>query len=160
MDVDCILGSIQSFLAAIGLHRYGQAVSLWLFFAACGVAQLLISFLVCTPLERFRPLTSWPKRNPIAADVTYALFVRLVVFPLIAYFEYDWLHRNLDGFLRTYSITPPSLSKLILSSHHGQRPFSSPTSSSSIWLTIGGIGCRTGMGGGMEFTPCTMPKTR
>jgi sterol desaturase/sphingolipid hydroxylase (fatty acid hydroxylase superfamily) len=95
------------------LHRYGQAVSLWLFFAACGVAQLLISFLVCTPLERFRPLTSWPKRNPIAADVTYALFVRLVVFPLIAYFEYDWLHRNLDGFLRTYSITPPSLSKLI-----------------------------------------------
>jgi len=113
VNVDGILGSIQSFLAGIGLHRYGQEISLWLFFAACGVAQLLISFLVCTPLERFRPLTSWPKRNPIAADVTYALFVRLVLFPLIAYFEYAWLLQNLDGLLRTYSITPPSLSGLI-----------------------------------------------
>jgi sterol desaturase/sphingolipid hydroxylase (fatty acid hydroxylase superfamily) len=108
-NVQCILGSIQSLLARLGLRQHGHALSLWLFFASCGVAELFLSFLICTPLERFWPLTSWPKRNPIAADVTYALFVRIVLFPLIAYFEYSWLHQSLDGFLRAHAITPPAL---------------------------------------------------
>jgi sterol desaturase/sphingolipid hydroxylase (fatty acid hydroxylase superfamily) len=60
-------------------------------------------------MERFWPLTSWPERNPIAADVTYAFFVRIVLFPLIAFFEYSWLQQQLDGFLLAHSITPPSL---------------------------------------------------
>jgi sterol desaturase/sphingolipid hydroxylase (fatty acid hydroxylase superfamily) len=74
---------------------------------------LAISFLICTPLERFWPLTSWPKRNSIAADVTYAFFVRIVLFPLIAYFEFNWLRQGLDGFLRAHAITPLSLPGLI-----------------------------------------------
>lgn len=113
VNIDCILSSIQSFLAKLGLQQYGHAASLWVFFAACGVTELCISFLICTPLERFRPLTSWPKRNSIAADVTYAFFVRIVLFPLIAYFEYDWLRQNLDGFLRAHAITPPTLPGLL-----------------------------------------------
>jgi len=110
---DCIIGSIQSFLARIGLQQHGHVVSLWVFFAACGVTELLISFLICTPLERFWPLTSWSKRNSIAADVTYAFFVRTILFPLIAYFEYDWLHQSLSGFLRAHAISQPSLPALI-----------------------------------------------
>ena len=34
-------------------------------------------------------------------------------FPLIAYFEYDWLRQSLDAFLGSHAITPPSLSGLI-----------------------------------------------
>jgi sterol desaturase/sphingolipid hydroxylase (fatty acid hydroxylase superfamily) len=108
-SVDCMIASVQSFLARVGLQRYDHLASLWIFFAACGVTELCISFLICTPLERFRPLTSWPKRNPIAADVTYALFVRIILFPLIAYFEYNWLHVTLSGFLLSHGITPLSL---------------------------------------------------
>jgi sterol desaturase/sphingolipid hydroxylase (fatty acid hydroxylase superfamily) len=111
-NVGSVLGVIQSFLTRHGLGQISHAVSLWVFFAVCGVIELAISFLVCTPLERFWPLTSWPKRNPIAADVTYAFFVRIVLFPLIAYFEFDWLRQTLDGFLRAHSITAPSLSGL------------------------------------------------
>ena len=40
-------------------------------------------------------------------------FVRIVLFPLIAYFEFDWLRQSLDGFLRAHAVTPPSLSGLI-----------------------------------------------
>jgi hypothetical protein len=105
VNFQCILGSIQSFLAKLGLLHHGRAASLWVFFAACGLTELLISFLVCTPLERFWPLTSWPKRNSIAADVSYAVFVRVVLFPLIAYFEYDWLRQSLDAFLGSHSIS-------------------------------------------------------
>lgn len=113
MNPDCILSSIQSFLTKLGVGQYSHAGSLWTFFATCGVAELAISFLICTPLERFWPLTHWPKRNSIAADVTYAFFVRIVLFPLVAFFEYDWLRLNLDGLLRSHGITPISLYELI-----------------------------------------------
>lgn len=110
---DCILSSIQSFLAKLGLQQHERAASLWVFFAACGVIELFISFLICTPLERFWPLTSWPKRNSITADVTYAFFVRIVLFPLIAYFEFAWLRQHVDEFLHAHAITPPTLLGLI-----------------------------------------------
>ncbi|MDT7811038.1 MAG: hypothetical protein QOH35_1073 [Acidobacteriaceae bacterium] len=113
VNVDTVRGSIESLLAGRGLGQFSHAASLWVFFAACGVAELAISFAVCTPLERFWPLTSWPKRNPIAADVTYAFFVRIVLFPLIAYFEFNWLRQALDGFLHVHGIVPPSLPGLI-----------------------------------------------
>ncbi|AXC15920.1 Sterol desaturase [Acidisarcina polymorpha] len=113
MSVDGILNFIQSLLEKLGMQHYEHAISLWLFFAACGVAELCISFSICTPLERYRPLTSWSKRNCIAADVIYAFFVRIVLYPLIAFFEYDWLHRQLNGFLQAHAITPPSLSRLL-----------------------------------------------
>ena len=112
MGIDCILASLQSFLAHIGLQQHSHTASLWLFFAACGVTELCISFLICTPLERFWPLTSWPKRNPIAADVTYAFFVRIILFPLIAYFEYNWLHTTLRRILLSHGTTPLSLPAL------------------------------------------------
>lgn len=111
--LDCVLGSIRSLLTGLGLGHHAGVASLWLFFAACGVTELIISFLICTPLERFWPLTSWPKRNSITADVTYAFFVRIVLFPLVAYFEYDWLRQSLDGFLRAHNVTPLALSGLI-----------------------------------------------
>ena len=87
--IDCVVTSIQSFLSGIGVVQHSHAVAFWLFFAACGVLQLCLSFLICTPMERLWPLTSWSQRNPIAADVTYAFFVRLVLFPLVAFFEYS-----------------------------------------------------------------------
>ena len=112
-SVDSVLVAIQSLLAGLGLGQYSHAASLWVFFAACGVIELAISFLICTPLERFWPLTSWPKRNSIAADVAYAFFVRIVLFPLIAFFEFSWLRHSLDAFLGAHAITPPSLPGLI-----------------------------------------------
>ena len=45
VNFECILSSIQSFLAKLGLQHYGHAASLWVFFAACGVTELFISFL-------------------------------------------------------------------------------------------------------------------
>jgi len=111
--IDYILEAIRSFFVTHGLRTHSRALSLWVFFAACGVTELCVSFLICTPLERFWPLTTWPKRNSIAADVTYAFFVRIVLFPLIAYFEYDWLRQSLDGFLRAHSFVPLSLTDLI-----------------------------------------------
>jgi sterol desaturase/sphingolipid hydroxylase (fatty acid hydroxylase superfamily) len=113
VNLDCVVGSIQAFLARLGLGQHSHILALWAFFAACGVAELCISYLICTPLERFWPLTSWTRRNSVAADVTYAFFVRIVLFPLVAYFEFAWLRGSLDGFLRSHALAPPSLAWII-----------------------------------------------
>ncbi len=73
--IDCAVNAIQHSLSSIGMTQHSYALALWLFFAACGVLQLGLSFLICTPIERFWPLTNWPQRNPIAADVAYGLFL-------------------------------------------------------------------------------------
>lgn len=113
MGIDCVITFIQSLLARTGSEPHSQIVATWIFFAACGVTELCISFLICTPLERLWPLTTWPKRNPITADVTYAFFVRIVLFPLVAYFEYNLLHTVLRGILLSHEITPLSLPALL-----------------------------------------------
>jgi Sterol desaturase len=95
------------------VEHHSRLVALWLFFAGCGVFQLCLSFLICTPIERLRPLTGWRERNPIAADVAYAFFVRLVIFPLVAFFEYGWLLQQLDALLLRHSIFLPSLTVLM-----------------------------------------------
>lgn len=103
-----VLNSLQGVLLAHGVTRYSEPIALWLLFAACGVAELCLSFTICTPIERIWPLTRWEKRNPIAADVLYAFFVRIVLFPLIAFFEYDWLHRHVVGALESFGFVPSS----------------------------------------------------
>lgn len=111
--IDRIVTSIQCFLQNMGATDHSHVVTLWLFFAGCGVTQLSFSFLICTPIERLRPLTSWPSRNPIAADVAYAFFVRLILFPLVTFFEYSWLQMKLEGFLLAHAFVVPSLTTLI-----------------------------------------------
>ena len=111
--IDWALYFIQPLVARFGLVHQGHVLALWLFFAACGVLELCIGILICTPVEHFWPLTSWPERNPIAADVAYALFVRVVLFPLVTYFEFSWLRQQLDGFLAAHGFIVPSLALLI-----------------------------------------------
>jgi sterol desaturase/sphingolipid hydroxylase (fatty acid hydroxylase superfamily) len=112
-SIDWIVNAIQSFLVRYGLAHKSYALALWLFFAGCGVLELCTSIVLCTPLERFRPLTSWPERNSITADVAYAFFVRIVLFPVVAYFEFSWLSHQLDGFVLAHGFTRPSLALLI-----------------------------------------------
>ncbi|WP_058186830.1 sterol desaturase family protein [Terracidiphilus gabretensis] len=111
--IDSAINFIQSLLATSGLEQQSHTFALWLFFAGCGVLELCISILICTPIEHLWPLTSWSERNPVAADVTYAFVVRIVLFPLVAYFEFSWLSQQLDGFLFAHAITQPSLTTLI-----------------------------------------------
>lgn len=113
ITIDGVVSSIQAALSALGLTEYSHTLALWLFFAGCGVLELFISILICTAVERLWPLTNWPQRNPIAADVTYAFIVRIVLFPLVAYFEFSWLRQQFDAFLLTDTVTPPSLSAFV-----------------------------------------------
>ncbi|PLZ03905.1 fatty acid hydroxylase [Burkholderia sp. WAC0059] len=96
-------------LKAAGWAAWPQAAKLWLFFAACGVAQIGISYLICTPLEKRWPLLTWPVRQPMASDITYTFIVRIVLFPLVAFFEYDFFRSLADTALHAHGLPAPSL---------------------------------------------------
>jgi hypothetical protein len=125
-----------------------------------GDLPLPFSFLICTPLERFWPLSTWTKRNSITADVTYAFFVRIVLFPLIAYFEFAWLRQNLDEFLRAHALTPFSLTGIIPDLASWPAVVLRSTLPFSISPTTGDTGSPTGLAGGTAFTLSIMPKCR
>jgi sterol desaturase/sphingolipid hydroxylase (fatty acid hydroxylase superfamily) len=82
---------------------------MWLLFAACGVLQIGVSYLICTPLERRWPLLHWPQRQPMASDITYTFIVRIVLFPLAAYFEYDAAKSVVDHWLLAHRWPVPAL---------------------------------------------------
>lgn len=105
-------GTIQTVLARYGIPDSSGVIALWSLWAICGVSELCLSSAVCTGIERLWPLTRWEQRNPIASDVTYAFFVRIVLFPLIAYFEYSWLHQQVTGIFQNHAIPVPSLPAL------------------------------------------------
>ncbi|MFT4504793.1 YqcI/YcgG family protein [Caballeronia sp. 15711] len=64
----------------------------WMVFAACGMGQLGLCYLICIPVERICPLVHWQGKTTSIADLAYAVFVRLVLFPLMVCMEYPWLH--------------------------------------------------------------------
>lgn len=107
------LSSIQTILSTHGITKYNQPIALWLLFAICGVSELCLSFALCTPIERIWPLARWEKRNPIAADILYAFFVRIILFPLIAFFEYNWLYRHAVGTLSSLGLVQVSFVALV-----------------------------------------------
>lgn len=98
----CLIESIEGQLTRTGWHSHTAA--LWIFFAVCGVTELGLGFLIGSAMEWRWPLARWEVRNSITADVIYAFFVRIVLFPLVAYFEYAWLQVNLGAFLDAHGI--------------------------------------------------------
>jgi sterol desaturase/sphingolipid hydroxylase (fatty acid hydroxylase superfamily) len=100
--VACIAGLFGS----AGQRSTGSA---WLLFAGCGVLQVILSYLLCTPLERRWPLLRWPVRQPMATDIVYTFIVRIVLFPLAAYFEYGLVKALVGRWLLAHQWPLPSL---------------------------------------------------
>ncbi|WP_420997282.1 sterol desaturase family protein [Cupriavidus sp. 30B13] len=97
-------GAMAPLLDAVGWRQWGPYARPWAVFAGFGMFQVFLSYLVCTPLETLRPLVRWQQRQPMAADITYTFVVRLVIFPLVAFFEYDAARGLLDGFFSAHGI--------------------------------------------------------
>lgn len=101
-------GWLGMLLRDVEWTAWPQPAKLWLFFAACGVLQVGLSYLICTPLEKRRPLLQWRERQPMASDITYTFIVRIILFPLVAYFEYAAARALVDVWLTARGLPVPS----------------------------------------------------
>ncbi len=85
----------------------------WVLFALYGVAQVVATYAVCLPLERFRPLEHWPDRRAVATDILYTLVSRVGVLPLVTFVLFYQLQVILNGFLTDHGWVPPTLERLL-----------------------------------------------
>jgi sterol desaturase/sphingolipid hydroxylase (fatty acid hydroxylase superfamily) len=85
----------------------------WALFAVYGAVQVAITFAVCLPLERWRPVERWPDRHGIAVDALYTVISRVGILPLITFVGFYQAQVALNGWLADQGIVPPTLERLI-----------------------------------------------
>ncbi len=85
----------------------------WALFACYGVAQVLLTLVVCVPLERWRPVERWPDQQAVVVDVFYTLLSRIGVLPLVTFVLFYALQVRLTGWLTDQGWVPPTLERAV-----------------------------------------------
>ncbi len=115
---DTLAGLIQAHLLIPLLYQFGMMewediAQNWALFALYGVAQVIVTFAVCLPLERWRPVERWPDQRAVWVDVAYTLINRVGVLPLVTFVLFYSLQVSLNGWLADHGWVPPTLDRLV-----------------------------------------------
>ncbi len=84
----------------------------WAMFACYGVAQVLLTLIVCMPLERWRPVERWPDQKAVVIDIFYTLLSRIGILPLVTFVLFYTLQVALNGWLTDHGWVPPTLERV------------------------------------------------
>ena len=85
--------------------RLGVVCRLW----RCQVA---ITYAVCVPLERWRPVERWPDARAVTVDVLYTVISRVGILPLFTFVLFYRAQVELNGYLADHGWVPPMLEGL------------------------------------------------
>jgi sterol desaturase/sphingolipid hydroxylase (fatty acid hydroxylase superfamily) len=111
---DLAAGWLQEHLLIPVLYQFGlmnwEDVSYgWALFAMYGAAQVAVTFAVCLPLERWRPVERWPDSHAVWVDVAYTVLSRVGILPLVTYVLFYRAQVAVSGWLADRDIIPPTL---------------------------------------------------
>ena len=84
----------------------------WSLFAVYGLAQVIVTFAVCVPLERWRPIERWPDQKAVAVDALYTVISRVGLLPLVTFVAFYQLQTALGGWMADHDLVPPTLERL------------------------------------------------
>ena len=99
-------------LYTLGLMQWEDVSYGWALFAVYGACQVAITFAVCVPLERWRPVERWPDARAVTVDVFYTIISRVGVLPLFTFVLFYRAQVTLNGFLADHGFVPPTLERL------------------------------------------------
>ncbi len=107
-------------LYALDMMQWEEISFGWALFACYGLVQVVITFAVCLPLERWRPVEHWPDAKAVWVDVLYTLMSRVGVLPLVTFVLFYQLQVALNGWMTDHGWVPPTLERLVpaLLGHH------------------------------------------
>ena len=100
-------------LYQVGLMQWEDVSFNWALFACYGVAQVLVTLAICIPLERWRPVETWPDKGAVWVDVFYTLLSRIGILPLVTFVLFYTLQVALTGWLTDHGYVPPTLERLV-----------------------------------------------
>ncbi|MDQ2801935.1 MAG: sterol desaturase family protein [Pseudomonadota bacterium] len=100
-------------LYAFGWMRWEDISYGWALFAVYGAVQVAVTYAVCLPLERWRPVERWPDRHGVGVDVLYTLVSRVGVLPLFTFVLFYQAQVALSGWMADHGWVPPMLETLV-----------------------------------------------
>jgi sterol desaturase/sphingolipid hydroxylase (fatty acid hydroxylase superfamily) len=96
-------------LYQVGLMDWEDVAFGWALFAVYGVAQVVVTYAVCLPLEYLRPVERWPDRKAVTVDILYTLISRVGLLPLLTFVVFYQLQVWLSGWITDHGWIPPTL---------------------------------------------------
>jgi len=114
---DLTAGWVQEHLLIPVLYQFGlmnwEDVSYgWALFALYGAAQVAVTFAVCLPLERWRPVERWPDSDAVWVDAAYTVLSRVGVLPLVTYVLFYRAQVFVGGWMADRDLVSPTLEGL------------------------------------------------
>jgi sterol desaturase/sphingolipid hydroxylase (fatty acid hydroxylase superfamily) len=99
-------------LYQLGWMRWEDLSYGWALFAVYGAVQVIATFAICLPLERWRPLQHWPDSKAVAVDMIYTVISRVGVLPLVTFVLFYQVQFALNGWLADHGWVPPTLERI------------------------------------------------
>ena len=99
-------------LYALDLMEWEDLAFGWALFAVYGAVQVVLTFAICLPLERWRPVEHWPDSKAVWVDVAYTVISRVGFLPIITFVLFYEMQVSLNGFLTDHGWVPPTLERL------------------------------------------------
>lgn len=96
-------------LYRLGWMQWQELAFGWALFAVYGALQVALTLAVCMPLERWRPVASWPDARPVLTDVFYTVLARVGLLPLVTFVAFYHLQAWFTGRLLDLGWMPPTL---------------------------------------------------
>jgi sterol desaturase/sphingolipid hydroxylase (fatty acid hydroxylase superfamily) len=114
---DLAAGWLQEHLLIPALYQFGlmnwEDVSYgWALFALYGAAQVVVTFAVCLPLERWRPVEHWPDNKAVVVDVLYTILSRVGFLPFVTFVLFYRAQVSVTGWMTDQGWVPPTLEGL------------------------------------------------
>ncbi len=105
-------GAVQPAMYRLGLMAWAEEAFDWVDFFLFGVLQVLVVYLVCRPLEAWRPVERGQSGPAVRTDVIYTLLARLGLLPLLGFVLFAAIQVRLEGLLADSGWIPPTIEDL------------------------------------------------
>lgn len=103
---------LQPALYALGLMDWADDAFQWMDFFLFGVFSVGVVYVVCRPLEAWRPVERWADRRDVGTDIIYTLLARLGILPLLAFILLASVNAWVFGAITDSGWMPPTIENL------------------------------------------------
>lgn len=104
---------VQPAIYELGLMAYVEDAFTWTQFGLWGVFQIVATYLICRPLEAWRPVEPRTDKRAIRTDVIYTLLQRLGLLPLFFFVLFTPVAVWFEGLLREFGYVPRTIDQWI-----------------------------------------------
>jgi sterol desaturase/sphingolipid hydroxylase (fatty acid hydroxylase superfamily) len=105
--------AIEPTLYQLGLMDWAETVFDGLGVALYGALAVAFAYIVCRPLELWRPVERWKERRAVRTDIVYTLVHKIGIVPAIIFIVVTPIGTMIDGYLRFQGYIPPAIERLV-----------------------------------------------